>query len=138
MADLRQQMQQLVEAFNGVNIQDQPRRRGIAEVETSSDESNLNPDDFLDWLRSMEMAFKYNTYDDEKKFKNHRKRSVRFVHGLNEDIASKVELQPCWTLNDVKKLVIKVEKQNKAEKKPYTRSYNSGASFILRCLLKGR
>ncbi|VVB10139.1 unnamed protein product [Arabis nemorensis] len=152
----------MVHAFNGVNIQDQLRRRRIVEVEMSSDESggsshgsdvdhsimmecggrrrdnhpqsqqphrNLNSDDFLDWLRSMEIAFEYNTYDDEKNFKVATLRLkvpqemtiVRFVHGLNEEIASKVELQPFWTLDDVKKLAIKVEKQNKAGKKPYTR-----------------
>ncbi|VVB08790.1 unnamed protein product [Arabis nemorensis] len=217
-------MREIVQAFNGVNIQDQPGRQRVVDVETSSHENrgsshgsdvnpsivmehgkrrrdnrpqqhprreedfkvdfpnfegNLNLDDFLDWLRSMEMAFEYNTYNDEKKFKvmgeveetmkrrflsddykqdlylklthlQQEKRTlrcdvqepqertiVRFVHGLNEDIASKVELQPFWTLDDVKKLAIKVEKQNKAGKKPYTRSYNSGSFFIPKVAVKG-
>ncbi|KAL1190113.1 hypothetical protein V5N11_015534 [Cardamine amara subsp. amara] len=184
-------------------------------------EGNLNPDDFLDWIRSMERAFEYNTYDDEKKFKmatlrlkgyaslwwdttksqrvregktrirsweklkrlmkrrflpddykqdlylkltllQQDKRSleectrefdllqlrcdiqepqertiVRFVHGLNEEIASKVELQHFWTLDDAKKLAIKVEKQVKAGKKHYTRPYNSGSSLNPKGVSKG-
>lgn len=40
----------------------------------------------------------------------HKRTIVHFVHGLNDEIAFKVELQLFWTLDDVKKLAIKVEK----------------------------
>ena len=45
---------------------------------------------------------------------------VRFLNGLNLLIARKVELQPYFTLDDVFKLALKVEKRKK-EKKVFTK-----------------
>ncbi|KAK4260359.1 hypothetical protein QN277_003486 [Acacia crassicarpa] len=47
---------------------------------------------------------------------------ARFIGGLNNDIAKKVELQPFWTFEDVCKLPIKVEKRSKSKKSTSTSS----------------
>jgi len=45
---------------------------------------------------------------------------ARFVKGLSHSIASKVELQPCLTFDDVCHLTIKIEKQFNDRKPLYT------------------
>lgn len=54
---------------------------------------------------------------------------MHFVRNFGDEIASKVKLQPFRTLDDVKKLAIKVKKLVKVGKKPYNRLYNSGSSL---------
>ena len=41
---------------------------------------------------------------------------ARYLGGLKYEIAKVVQLQPYWSLNDVSKLALKVEKQQKFEK----------------------
>lgn len=48
---------------------------------------------------------------------------VRFLKGLHQSIAEKVDLQPYWSFEDVCKLAIKVEKYSK-NKEPFTSSYS--------------
>jgi len=48
---------------------------------------------------------------------------VRFLRGLDQGIAKKVDLQPYWSFEDVCKLAIKVERYSK-NKKPFTNSYS--------------
>jgi len=59
---------------------------------------------------------------------------ARYLGGLSEEIANIVELQPFWTLNDVIRLALKVEKQMIQRKKncfPKDRDVNN--SFKQRC-----
>ncbi|GAV90675.1 hypothetical protein CFOL_v3_34081 [Cephalotus follicularis] len=52
---------------------------------------------------------------------------ARFLRGLNHEITNIVELQPYCTFEDVCKLAIKVEKQNKGTKSLATRTYSQPA-----------
>jgi len=47
---------------------------------------------------------------------------VRSIKGLDPSIAKKVELQPCWTFEDMCKLAIKVKKYSN-HKGPFSGTY---------------
>ncbi|ESQ44552.1 hypothetical protein EUTSA_v10003484mg, partial [Eutrema salsugineum] len=142
----------MVLAVNARNAdaQNQLRRRRVVEVESSNEESggfsqrsDSNHDDRRRRRRDNHPRQQQHRREEEFKvdfsvFQEPQKRTMTcFVHGLNEEIASKVELQSFWTLADVKKLAIKIEKQVKTGKKPFTRSYNTVTSFNPKIASKG-
>lgn len=50
---------------------------------------------------------------------------ARFLTGLNEQVAEKVELQPYWSFEELCRVAARVEKQNKAKKsKTYVKTYD--------------
>ena len=51
---------------------------------------------------------------------------ARFISGLNDNIAEKVELQQYWSFEDVCKVALKVEKQIKGKKGTYTKPFVKG------------
>ncbi|XP_021730697.1 uncharacterized protein LOC110697622 [Chenopodium quinoa] len=53
---------------------------------------------------------------------------ARFISGLNDNIAEKVELQQYWSFEDVCKVAIKVEKQLKGKKGSFTKPFVKGFS----------
>nr|GEX81760.1 hypothetical protein [Tanacetum cinerariifolium] len=73
-------------------------------------EGSSNPDEFLEWVQTMDIIIMVKGYYGKKALKLS---VVKLKKGLNSTIAEELELQPLWTFEDVCKMSIMVDKQAK-------------------------
>ncbi|KAJ8648415.1 hypothetical protein MRB53_001438 [Persea americana] len=104
MDDFRRQMQELQQRLDSYE-------NHVADVENDSENgsSSGNEDDVNPFHRIPEPEPKEQTI-------------ARYLGGLKEEVADVVQLQPYWSFNDMRKLALKVEKQQKEAKKRGFRS----------------
>nr|GEX13089.1 hypothetical protein [Tanacetum cinerariifolium] len=79
-------------------------------------EGSSNPDEFLEWVQTMDIIIMVKGYDKKKALKLVVVKLKRFIGGLNSNIAEKLELQPLWIFKDACKMAIAMDKQAKKRK----------------------
>ncbi|KAK6933370.1 Zinc finger, CCHC-type [Dillenia turbinata] len=105
-------------------------------------EGKLEPDEFLDWLRTVERVFEFKDHPEDHKtiefellllkcdvVEPEEQTIARYLGGLKEEIGNIVRLQPYYLFNDVRKLAVIVEKQQKVALKSGFKSAQRGSSY---------
>ncbi|GJR43876.1 reverse transcriptase domain-containing protein [Tanacetum coccineum] len=103
---------------------DDPIRRLRLKIEIPEFTGKVHPDNFIDWLSTVERVFDVRDIPEKLKVKliSHQASITCFVMNMTveEGIADIVSLQPYWTYTDVCRLALKVEKRIKAKSKGST------------------